>query len=55
MSRTVRSGADGGYNFRTEYVASATKEALIEKLWLVNNEGVFVSAAELTKRDLSYI
>ena len=55
MNKTVRSRPDGRYNFRTEYVASATKEALIEKLWLVNNEGVFVSAEELTKRDLSSI
>lgn len=55
LNKTVRSRPDGRYNFRTEYVASATKEALIEKLWLVNNEGVFVSAEELTKRDLSSI
>lgn len=55
LNKTVRSRPDGRYNFRTEYVASATKEALIEKLWLVNNEGVFVSAEEITKRDLSSI
>lgn len=55
LKKTVRTRPDGRYNFRTEYEDSTTKHDLIEKKWLVNNEGVFVSAKDLKKSELSSI
>lgn len=55
LKKTLRTRPDGRYNFRTEYEDSSTKIDLISKKWLVNNEGLFVSAKELTKSELSSI
>lgn len=55
LKKTLRTRPDGRYNFRTEYEDSSTKIDLISKKWLVNNEGVFVSAKEITKSELSSI
>lgn len=55
FQKTIKSRPDGRYNFRTSYVDSTTKHDLIEKEWLVNNEGVFVSAKDLKKSELSSI
>lgn len=55
LKKTLRTRPDGRYNFRTEYEDSSTKIDLTSKKWLVNNEGLFVSAKELTKSELSSI
>lgn len=55
LNKIIKSRPDRRYKFKTEYIASVTKEALIEKEWLVNCEGVFVSARGLMKRELSSI
>jgi len=55
LNKTLRTRPDGRYNFRTKYEDSSTKIDLIGKKWLVNSEGVFVSAKELTKSELSSI
>ncbi|MDD6656945.1 MAG: DEAD/DEAH box helicase [Lachnospiraceae bacterium] len=55
LKKTLRTRPDGRYNFRTKYEDSSTKIDLTSKKWLVNNEGVFVSAKELTKSELSSI
>lgn len=55
LEKTVKTRPDGRYNFRTRYEDSTTKQDLIEKKWLVNNEGVFVSAKDLKKSELSSI
>lgn len=55
LNKILRTRPDGRYNFRTEYEDSSTKMDLQGKKWLVNNEGTFVSADELTKDELSSI
>ena len=55
LKKTLRTRPDGRYKFRTEYEDSSTKVDLTSKKWLVNNEGVFVVAKELTKGELSSI
>lgn len=55
LKKTLKTRPDRRYNFRTKYEDSSTKNNLIGKKWLVNNEGVFVSAKELTKSELSSI
>lgn len=55
LNKTVRMRSDGRCNFRTEYEDSTTKLDLTGKKWLVNNEGAFVSAKELSKSELSSI
>lgn len=55
LNKILRTRPDGRYNFRTEYEDSSTKMDLRGKKWLVNNEGTFVSADELTKNELSSI
>lgn len=55
LMKTVRTRPDGRYSFRTSYEDSNTKNDLLNRKWLVNNEGVFVSASELTKSELSSI
>ena len=55
LNKTVKSRPDGRYNFRTEYATSSTNEALLSKAWLVNNEGTFVSAESIYKKELSSI
>lgn len=55
LKKTIRTRPDGRYNFRTDYEDSSTKNDLLGKKWIVNNEGAFVSAKELTKSKLSSI
>lgn len=55
LNKTIKTRPDRRYNFRIQYVESSTKIDLISKNWLVNNEGVFVSAKNLTKSELSSI
>lgn len=55
LKKTLGTRPDGRYNFRNEYVDSTTKNKLIGEKWLVNDEGVFVSAKELKKAELSAI
>lgn len=55
LKKTLKTRPDGRYKFRTEYEDSTTKNDLVDKKWLVNSEGVFVSAKELTKSELSSI
>ena len=55
LNKIVRTRPDGRYNFRTKYEESSTKNDLVGKRWLVNNEGIFVTAKELTRRELSSV
>lgn len=55
LKKTLRTRPDGRYKFRIEYENSTTKNDLVDKKWLINREGVFVSAKELTKGELSSI
>lgn len=55
LNKTVRTRPDGRYNYRTEYNDSSTKLYLTGKKWLINGEGAFASASELSRSDLSSI
>lgn len=55
LMKTVRKRDDGRRGFTTSYENSTTKNDLSNKQWLVNAEGVFVSANEIKKGKLSSI
>lgn len=55
LKKTLWTRPDGRYNFRPRSEDSSTKVDLLGRKWLVNNEGVFVSAQELTRSELSSI
>ncbi|MGN0163758.1 MAG: DEAD/DEAH box helicase [Candidatus Ornithomonoglobus sp.] len=55
LNKTVRWRPDRRYNFRTDYEASTTKTALTRRAWLVNIEGIFVSADDISQNELSAI
>ncbi len=53
LKKTVETRRDRRHRFSSTDVDSSTKVALTSKLWLVNTEGVFVSAKDIFKSDLS--